>query len=320
MKPDTAGSYEVTYKVVDSGGKEMMKTIDVTIKNNHKPKLEIFADHKRFVEGQYTKEEWIETIRMQNVTATDIEDHDLTAGIKVIADSVKLDHHGIYSVMYKVTDQYGKSTTKTIKVTVEENLAPVIHASERWFDTEDTISDKVLLKNVIAYDDLDGEISNKVTVKTSTIKEHTAGDYTVTYTVKDSLGAVTTLVTSVHVKNTAGLPTVPVDPPTPPTDEDAVIFADGRKYGTVKLSKFLEASELQDPDYNSVVFGIYAADDIKWQDKVVLYKDSLVDIIRLDDKKGIGTVHQAGYYYVQEINVDDQYVMSDTKYYFEFRY
>ena len=123
-----------------------------------------------------------------------------------------------------------------------------------------------------------------------------------------------------HVKNTAGLPTVPVDPPTPPTDEDAVIFADGRKYGTVKLSKFLEASELQDPDYNSVVFGIYAADDIKWQDKVVLYKDSLVDIIRLDDKKGIGTVHQAGYYYVQEINVDDQYVMSDTKYYFEFRY
>ena len=320
VKPDTAGSYEVTYKVVDSGGKEMMKTIDVTIKNNHKPKLEIFADHKRFVEGQYTKEEWIETIRMQNVTATDIEDHDLTAGIKVIADSVKLDHHGIYSVMYKVTDQYGKSTTKTIKVTVEENLAPVIHASERWFDTEDTISDKVLLKNVIAYDDLDGEISNKVTVKTSTIKEHTAGDYTVTYAVKDSLGAVTTLVTSVHVKNTAGLPTVPVDPPTPPTDEDAVIFADGRKYGTVKLSKFLEASELQDPDYNSVVFGIYAADDIKWQDKVVLYKDSLVDIIRLDDKKGIGTVHQAGYYYVQEINVDDQYVMSDTKYYFEFRY
>ena len=69
-----------------------------------------------------------------------------------------------------------------------------------------------------------------------------------------------------------------------------------------------------------MVFGIYAADDIKWQDKVVLYKDSLVDIIRLDDKKGIGTVHQAGYYYVQEINVDDQYVMSDTKYYFEFRY
>lgn len=320
VKFDTAGAYEVTYKVVDSGGKEMMKTIDVTIKNNHEPKLEIFADNKRFVEGQYSKEEWIKNIRMQNVTATDIEDHDLTSDIKVIADSVKLNQHGIYNVIYKVTDQYGKSTMKTIKVTVEENLAPVIYASERWFDTEDTISDKILLKNVIAYDDLDGEISNKVTIKTSTIKEHTAGDYTVTYTVKDSLGVVTTLDKPVHIKNTACIPTVPVDPPTPPTDEDAVIFANGKKYGTVKLSKFLEASELQDPDYESVVFGIYAADDIKWKDKVVLYKDSLVDIIRLDDNNGIGIVHQAGYYYVQEIDVDDQYVLSDTKYYFEFRY
>lgn len=320
VKLDTAGAYEVTYKVVDSGGKEMMKTIDVTIKNNHEPKLEIFAENKRFVEGQYTKEEWLKNIRMQNVTATDIEDHDLTSDIKVIADSVKLNQHGIYNVIYKVTDQYGKSTMKTIKVTVEENLAPVIYASERWFDVEDTINDKILLKNVIAYDDLDGEISKKVTIKTSTIKEHTAGDYTVTYTVKDSLGVVTTLVKPVHIKNTAGFPTVPVDPPTLPTDKDAVIFANGKKYGTVKLSKFLETSELQDPDYESVVFGIYAADDIKWQDKVVLYKNSLVDIIHLNDKKGTGTVYQSGYYYVQEIAVDDQYVLSDTKYYFEFRY
>lgn len=320
VKLDTAGAYEVTYKVVDSGGKEMMKTIDVTIKNNHEPKLEIFAENKRFVEGQYTKEEWIKNIRMQNVTATDIEDHDLTSDIKVIADSVKLNQHGIYNVIYKVTDQYGKSTMKTIKVTVEENLAPVIYASERWFDVEDTIDDKILLKNVIAYDDLDGEISKKVTIKTSTIKEHTAGDYTVTYTVKDSLGVVTTLVKPVHIKNTAGFPTVPVDPPTLPTDKDAVIFANGKKYGTVKLSKFLETSELHDPDYESVVFGIYAADDIKWQDKVVLYKNSLVDIIHLNDKKGTGTVYQSGYYYVQEIAVDDQYVLSDTKYYFEFRY
>lgn len=320
VKLDTAGAYEVTYKVVDSGGKEMMKTIDVTIKNNHEPKLEIFAENKRFVEGQYTKEEWIKNIRMQNVTATDIEDHDLTSDIKVIADSVKLNQHGIYNVIYKVTDQYGKSTMKTIKVTVEENLAPVIYASERWFDVEDTINDKILLKNVIAYDDLDGEISKKVTIKTSTIKEHTAGDYTVTYTVKDSLGVVTTLVKPVHIKNTAGFPTVPVDPPTLPTDKDAVIFANGKKYGTVKLSKFLETSELHDPDYESVVFGIYAADDIKWQDKVVLYKNSLVDIIHLNDKKGTGTVYQSGYYYVQEIAVDDQYVLSDTKYYFEFRY
>lgn len=320
VKLDTAGAYEVTYKVVDSGGKEMMKTIDVTIKNNHEPKLEIFAENKRFVEGQYTKEEWIKNIRMQNVTATDIEDHDLTSDIKVIADSVKLNQHGIYNVIYKVTDQYGKSTMKTIKVTVEENLAPVIYASERWFDVEDTINDKILLKNVIAYDDLDGEISKKVTIKTSTIKEHTAGEYTVTYTVKDSLGVVTTLVKPVHIKNTAGFPTVPVDPPTLPTDKDAVIFANGKKYGTVKLSKFLETSELHDPDYESVVFGIYAADDIKWQDKVVLYKNSLVDIIHLNDKKGTGTVYQSGYYYVQEIAVDDQYVLSDTKYYFEFRY
>lgn len=317
-----AGSYEATYRITDSGGKITYKTIDVTIKTNHEPKLEIIAENKRFMEGQYTIEEWINQIRLENVSASDIEDTDITDDIVIIKDTVNTDKHGIYEVTYKVTDKYGKSTEKKIKVTVEENLAPVIHASEKWFDIKNTIDNKALLKNVIAFDDKDGEISDQVIIKETNIEKDKTGDYTVTYYVEDSLGKDTTLVVPIHISDKGNKPTLPpVDPPVPPTDEDAVIFANGKKYGKVELTKIMEESEYMDIPYDTVTFGVYAAEDISYKDTSVLKKDNLVGIISLDEKhEGSATVYHEGYYYVQEITVNEQYVLSDKKHYFKFEY
>lgn len=327
IKDDTvnvtkAGSYEVTYSISDSGGKTTDKTIDVTIKTNHEPKLEIIAENKRFVEGQYTVNEWINQIRLENVSASDIEDTDITDDIVIIEDTVKTDKHGIYEVTYKVTDKYGKSTEKKIKVTVEENLAPVIHASEKWFDVKDTIDNRALLKNVIAFDDIDGEISEQVIVKETNIEKDKTGDYTVTYYVVDSLGKETTLSIPIHISDKGNKPTPPpVDPPVPPSDEDAVIFANGKKYGTVELTKIMEESNYMDIPYDSVTFGVYAAEDILYKNTSVLKKDNLIGIISLNEEhEGNATVYHEGYYYVQEIAVNEQYVLSDKKYYFKFEF
>lgn len=322
VKLDTAGSYEVIYSVTDSGGKTTYKTIDVTIKNNHKPILEIFAENKRFIEGEYTIDDWINKIRFENVSASDIEDHDLTKKIEVIKDNVKPDTAGEYTVTYKVTDQFDKSTEKTIRVIVEQNLPPVIYASEKWFNHDDNITDKELLKDVIAYDDIDGEITKEIRIKDTTINHGHEGDYTVTYIVSDSLGKSTILLNPIHIKNNGNKPTPPpINPPVKPSDKNAVIMANGKKYGEVELTKLMEKSSLIDTPYDSVTFGIYAAEDIRMKDTVILPKDSLVNIIKLDrNHKGYGRVYQAGYYYIQEISVDGQYNLSDAKYYFKFEY
>ena len=57
---------------------------------------------------------------MNNITATDKEDGDITSTIKVIENTVDTTKAGEYKVVYKVIDSEGASTTKTITVTVQE--------------------------------------------------------------------------------------------------------------------------------------------------------------------------------------------------------
>ena len=64
VDPSTPGCYEVTYEVTDSLGKTRQKTIDVTILENWKPVLQIFASSHRFIEGEYTPSQWEDEIRM----------------------------------------------------------------------------------------------------------------------------------------------------------------------------------------------------------------------------------------------------------------
>lgn len=317
-----AGSYEVIYSITDSGGKTTEKTIDVTVKKNHEPKLEILADNKRFVEGQYSIDEWKNKVRMENVSATDIEDNDITDKIIIIEDNVKPNIAGKYEVTYKVTDKFGKTIEKEIKVTVEENLAPVIHAVDKWLDVADNIDDKALLKDVIGFDDLDGNITEKIIIIENKVDPTKAGNYTVTYSLTDSLGKESSKTVTIHISDKGNKPTPPpVDPPVEPSDENAVIFDNGKNYGTVQLSKIMEASDLMDTPYDSVVFGIYAAEDILYKDTPILKKDNLVGIIQLDENHdGCGTVYHKGYYYVREIAVDEQYQISNEKYYFRYEY
>lgn len=317
-----AGSYEVTYRVTDSGGKVTVKTVDITIKPNHTPVLDIFAENKRFIEGQYSESEWLDIIRMENVSAHDIEDNDLTDQIEIIKDDVDVDTAGVYEVTYKVTDRFGKAKEKTIKVTVEPNQAPVIHASDRWFTTQDTITEKELLKKVIAYDDIDGNITKKVKVKEHNILQGVAGDYTVVYTVTDSLGKVTTSEAIIHIDQADPVPPLPVDPPVKPTENGAVVFSNGKKYGLVSLDKVMEQSEiLKGTDYESVVFGVYTAENIYWKNNLILTADKLVGIIRLDSRQhGTARIYHEGKYYVKEISVNDQYQISNQKYPFTFTF
>ncbi len=55
---------------------------------------------------------------LKGVSASDVEDGDLTKNIKVIENKVNTNKEGTYTVKYQVTDSYGDTVTKEIKVTV----------------------------------------------------------------------------------------------------------------------------------------------------------------------------------------------------------
>ncbi|MGL5084284.1 MAG: glycosyl hydrolase family 18 protein, partial [Clostridium sp.] len=116
-----AGSYEVTYTVSDGNGltttkKSSVKVVEEVIEENTAPILNGLSDKTIVVGESFDK--------MVGVTATDLEDGDLTSKIKV-EGNVDTNKAGVYSVKYTVEDSKGLVTTKIITVTVKEKeVAP----------------------------------------------------------------------------------------------------------------------------------------------------------------------------------------------------
>ncbi|HGS9607866.1 BspA family leucine-rich repeat surface protein [Clostridioides difficile] len=112
---DKAGTYNITYKVTDSQGATVVKTITVVVNPkmeelNHVPTIN--ATDKVLTVGDTFNP-------LEGVTASDKEDGDITEKVEVLSNDVDTSKAGTYTVIYKVTDSKGASSTKTITVTVK---------------------------------------------------------------------------------------------------------------------------------------------------------------------------------------------------------
>ena len=132
------------------------------------------------------------------VTANDAEDGNITSKIQVTENTVNTKVAGTYKVTYKVTDSANQSVTKTIKVKVLGNAAPVINATDKTITVGTTFDPKA---GVTANDAEDGNITNKIQVTTNTVNTQTVGTYKVVYSVTDSKGKTTTKEIKVVVNN-----------------------------------------------------------------------------------------------------------------------
>lgn len=311
------GNYEVTYEVIDSKGAAGIKTIDVTVLENREPILQLFTSNKRFIEGQYTQSEWEAKLRMKGVSAYDKEDQDLTDQIQIISDTTNPQKRGSYEVTYRVTDRFGKSAEKTAKVTVEPNEAPIIYANDKYFTTNDRITEQQLLKNVYASDDHDIDINKRITIKTNNIENGKAGSYEVTYEVIDSLGKKGEKTIMVHIKEAQE---APITPPIP-EDMEVLYWWNGKRQGVVNITKLMEHSDFgHDKDaLKDVVFGIFAKEDITYQNRVVLQVGSLIAITKADNDGQLrATIHHKGKYVLKELSTNDNYILDEKEYEFEY--
>lgn len=123
---------------------------------------------------------------------------DLTASIEVTG-TVDNTQSGQYEVTYKVTDQAGNTTEKTITITV--NALPVFHAGDITITVGDAFDP---MQDVTATDAEDGDLTGKIVITKNTVDTSKAGKYTVVYEVTDSHGTrvVRTIYVTVQQKTT----------------------------------------------------------------------------------------------------------------------
>ena len=180
---NVSGTYEVTYKVKDSKGKEASKTITVTVIPNEKPVINA-SDKEIYLNSEFDP--------LEGVTATDKEDGELKVEYE---GEVKTDVIGNYEITYKATDKNGQVTTKTITIKVIANQLPVINASDKTIYLNSEFNP---LEGVTATDEEDGMIDEIEVVKND-VKTDKEGTYEVTYSVTDSYNQTVTKTITVTV-------------------------------------------------------------------------------------------------------------------------
>lgn len=176
---DVVGTYTVRYQVTDSEQVTTEKIIYVTITENKKPV--ITATDIEVLEGR-------DYDLLSNVTATDEEDGDITENITITENNIDIKTPGTYQVTYQIIDSYNQTTTKTIKVSVVANKAPVINADDKTIYLNSTFDP---LTGVTATDNEDGTITKNIKVVSNDVDTSKVGTYKVVYQVTDTFGNIT---------------------------------------------------------------------------------------------------------------------------------
>ena len=182
------GLYSLTYSVKDRTGNVTKMIRRVTVKDTVKPVLSGVKNQSINLNSTFDSK--------KGITAKDNIDGDVTKSIQV-SGSVNLKKVGTYTLTYKVADRSGNTTTLIRKMTVKDNVKPVITgAKSKTIKYKSSFNP---MTGVTAKDNVDGLLTKSIKV-TGSVNTKRKGVYALTYTVKDKAGNSTVVKIKVTVK------------------------------------------------------------------------------------------------------------------------
>ena len=184
------GVYKVIYTATDSGNKTTREESIVTVN----PKMVAMNSIPVINASDVVIQLGEEFNPLNGVTATDKEDGEIK-DIEVVRENVDINLAGEYEVTYKATDSSKASSIKTIKVIV--NDPPMIYAEDKTIILGENFDELI---GVTATDKEDEDITDKIEVIENNVNINKEGNYTVTYSVTDTLGGKATKTITVTVK------------------------------------------------------------------------------------------------------------------------
>ena len=188
VNSSVAGSYTVTYSVVDSSGNSHQAVRDVIVSDTTAPIITLIGDAE-------VNLEFGESYVDAGATATDVADGDLTDSI-VVVSNVDASSCGTYTVTFNVSDAAGNAATEVVRtVTIADDEAPVISLVG---DSSVTIDYGAAYteQGASVTDNLDEDVS---VVISGTVDSMQSGTYVITYTATDACGNTATVTRDVIV-------------------------------------------------------------------------------------------------------------------------
>ncbi|MTH54741.1 DUF5011 domain-containing protein, partial [Bacillus mangrovi] len=182
-----AGVYKITYTVSDKAKNTSVVTRIITVLDKIRPEISGIQDTQIYLGNNFNA--------LAGVSASDNNDGNLTSTIKAVG-SVDVNKAGIYVLTYSVTDKSGNTSSVQRKVTVIDNIKPVITGTQDKQINFNEAFDP--LAGVSASDNNDGDLTSSIKVAGS-VSINKAGIYMLTYSVTDKSGNTSSVQRKVTV-------------------------------------------------------------------------------------------------------------------------
>lgn len=195
---DTPGTYEVDIKTSDSNNNEATGETKIIVSNPPTISIddEIVVSLNTTIDKDYL-------VANASLSATDIEDGDLTSSDKTVIDieQYKKDTEGEYDASVTTTDSDGLTATEDFVIKVSNSM-PQITVDNRVIVTINTTVDTQYLidnANLAASDEEDGDLTSEIEANFTDVDTSVLGDHTVNLSVVDSDGNEATRNTIIEV-------------------------------------------------------------------------------------------------------------------------
>ena len=187
-----AGTYTLTYTVADKARNKTVAKRVITVQPIDKTKPVIAGAGNKTININTSFD------AKAGVTAKDNVDGDITK-LLAIKGTVNANAKGVYTLTYSVKDKAGNATTVTRKITVVDNVKPVISgAGNKTIPINSKFDNK---SGVTAKDNVDGDMTKSLKIE-GTVNTKVKGVYILVYSVKDKSGNLTSVTRKITVADT----------------------------------------------------------------------------------------------------------------------